>query len=127
MTLPFIIADLLKDAPLNSGGWSGGGSSSVLIVLFLLLIGSSFAVWIFFKRGTFTRMKGGEQLQILETRALGGRQFLLVARHSNQKFLLGVCPGRIDYLCPLESGSDFDSDETFETVLQEKNSPNKPS
>ncbi len=124
MRLSLSIAQLLKDAPVDSGQWSGGGSSSVLIVLFLLLIGSSIAAWIFFKRGAFPRMKGGEQLQIVETRALGGRQFLVVAHHGDQKFLLGVCPGRIDYLCSLNNVPEVGSDEAFETILQEENPPN---
>lgn len=127
MSFPVVIAQLLKDTPVDSGGWSGGGGGSVLIVLLLLLIGSSVAVWFYFKRGTFPRMKGGEQLQILETRALGGRQFLVVGRHGDQKFLLGVCPGRIDYLCPLETVSEGDPNESFDSVLQSKNSPNEPS
>lgn len=124
MTLPVVIAQLLQDAPVDTSGWSGGGSSAVLVVLFVLLIGCSIAVWFYIKRGAFPRLKGGDQLKILETRVLGGRQFLVVAQHGTQKFLLGVCPGRIDYLCPLEGGSELDSDQSFETVLQEENSPN---
>ena len=124
MTFPIFIADLLLDGPANSGGWNEGGSSSVLIVLLLLLIGSSVAVWVYIKRGPFPKMKGGEQLQILETRALGGRQFLIVAGHADQKFLLGVCPGKIDYLCPLDNISEVDSNESFEAVLEQKNPTN---
>jgi len=46
---------------------------------------------------------------------LGNRQFLIVAEYEDRKMLIGVCPGRIDYLCPLGSG-----DETFSNVLPEK-------
>ncbi len=47
--------------------------------------------------------KGTRKLNVSETRGLGGRQFLVVAEYENRKVLLGVCPGRIDYLCSLSS------------------------
>lgn len=49
------------------------------------------------------RNKGERKLNISETRGLGGRQFLVVAEYGNRKMLLGVCPGRIDYLCTLSA------------------------
>lgn len=122
MTSVPAIAQLLKDAPADPGGWSGGGSGSVVVVLFLILVGSSVAVWLFLKRGGFPRLKGGEHLEILETRALGGRQFLVVARHHDQQFLLGVCPGRIDYLCSLENESGEASPNSFDALLEQKRS-----
>lgn len=45
--------------------------------------------------------KGERRLNIAESRMLGNRQFLVVAEYEGSKMLLGVCPGRIDYLCPL--------------------------
>ena len=51
------------------------------------------------------RNKGERKLNITETRGLGARQFLVVAEYENRKMLLGVCPGRIDYLCTL-SGAE---------------------
>ena len=36
-----------------------------------------------------------------ETRALGNRQYLVVASYEGKKFLLGVCPGQINLLSPL--------------------------
>lgn len=51
------------------------------------------------------RGKGAKKLNVSETRGLGGRQFLVVAEYENRKVLLGVCPGRIDYLCSL-SGAE---------------------
>lgn len=41
-------------------------------------------------------------LAINETRSLGNRQFLVVASYEGKKFLLGVCPGRIDLLSSLD-------------------------
>jgi flagellar protein FliO/FliZ len=43
------------------------------------------------------------KLQILETRPLGNRQYLLVVAYDETRMLIGVTPGKIDYLCPLES------------------------
>ena len=37
---------------------------------------------------------------------LGHKQFLAVVEYEGRKMLLGVCPGRIDYLCPLEGNED---------------------
>lgn len=41
-------------------------------------------------------------LAVEETRSLGNRQYLVVASYEGKKFLLGVCPGRIDMLSPLD-------------------------
>lgn len=44
-------------------------------------------------------------LAIDETRSLGNRQYLVVASYEGKKFLIGVCPGRIDMLSPLDGSS----------------------
>ena len=44
-------------------------------------------------------------LAIDETKPLGNRQYLVVASYEGKKFLLGVCPGRIDLLSPLDGSS----------------------
>lgn len=41
-------------------------------------------------------------LAVEETRALGNRQYLVVASYQDRKFLIGVCPGRIDLLSALD-------------------------
>jgi flagellar protein FliO/FliZ len=64
-----------------------------------------------FQRGA----KGPRKLTISETRMLGNRQFLVVAEFEEKKMLIGVCPGRIDYLCLLGT-----AEETFSHVLPEK-------
>jgi flagellar protein FliO/FliZ len=38
-----------------------------------------------------------------ETKSLGSRQYLVVASYEGRKLLLGVCPGRIDLLTPLDA------------------------
>ena len=49
--------------------------------------------------------KGPRMLEVSETRMLGNRQFLIVAEYEQRKMLIGVCPGRIEYLCTL-SGAE---------------------
>ncbi len=44
------------------------------------------------------------KLSIAESRPLGNRQHLLVVDYDGRKYLLGVCPGRIELLTPLEGG-----------------------
>jgi flagellar protein FliO/FliZ len=41
-------------------------------------------------------------LTVAESRSLGNRQYLVVAAYGKQKFLIGVCAGRISLLSPLE-------------------------
>jgi flagellar protein FliO/FliZ len=45
--------------------------------------------------------RDARKLSVAETRSLGNRQYLVVADYDGRKFLLGVCPGRIDLLSPL--------------------------
>jgi flagellar protein FliO/FliZ len=60
------------------------------------------------KRGLPIRgLRTGEnQLHLLETKVLGNRQFLVVVKYEDNKMLLGVGPGQIQYLCPLDSADD---------------------
>jgi flagellar protein FliO/FliZ len=39
---------------------------------------------------------------VAESRSLGNRQYLVVADYGKQKFLIGVCAGRISLLSPLD-------------------------
>jgi flagellar biogenesis protein FliO len=48
------------------------------------------------------RSKEDRKLNVLEMRPLGNRQFLIVVGYEDNRMLLGVTPGRIDYLCSLE-------------------------
>lgn len=50
-------------------------------------------------------------IQIEDTRALGNRQFLVVASCDGRRFLLGVAPGGIRLLSPLESDLPDDADD----------------
>jgi flagellar protein FliO/FliZ len=78
----------------------GSGYNAVLVVG-LLMAGAG--GWLFWRGRT---APGGvaalRRLAIAETKSLGNRQYLVVATYEDKKFLLGVCPGRIDLLTPLE-------------------------
>lgn len=81
----------------------GGGTVQLSLYLVLLLGLLGGGAWLL--RSGFTlfqpKLKGERKLHVSETRMLGNRQFLVVAEYEGRKMLLGVCPGRIDYLSTL--------------------------
>jgi flagellar biogenesis protein FliO len=86
---------------------SGANSISLLgyILTILVLLAAGLAVLL---RGSLpfglkAASKAERKLRIEETKAVGHKQFLLVAEYEGRRFLLGVCPGRIDYLSGLDS------------------------
>ena len=86
------------ESPATSAGASLN-SLSLVVGVALAGVGG----WLFWRnrRGT----PAGRELRSLaidETRSLGNRQYLVVASYEGKKFLIGVCPGRIDMLSPLE-------------------------
>lgn len=93
-------------APAAAHG-NGGLAQVVLVLLFLVALAAG-AMW-FVRNGGLAqfaaqRSKGAaRKLQISETRMLGNRQFLIVAEYEGRKMLIGVCPGRIDYLSTLST------------------------
>jgi len=56
------------------------------------------------------RSKEERKLQVLEMRPLGNRQFLIVVGYEDTRMLLGVTPGKIDYLCALDAAAAPDRD-----------------
>jgi flagellar protein FliO/FliZ len=52
--------------------------------------------------------RAAKKLSIAESRPLGNRQHLVVADYAGRKFLLGVCPGRIDMLTALDEAEEDD-------------------
>lgn len=89
----------------DSSGWS---QPLGFVVVFLLVLSALFVMFAKYggMGGLGTFLTGGgasRKLQIEESRRLGHGQFLVVAEYEGRRMLLGVCPGRIDYLCPLES------------------------
>lgn len=53
------------------------------------------------------------KLTVEETRSLGNRQYLVVASYQDKKFLIGVCPGRIDLLSSLHASSPSDVEKSL--------------
>lgn len=80
---------------------AAGAASPVLTLLGVLALAGAGA-WVFWKSraGGPAGFKAG-RLAVSETKSLGNRQFLVVASYDDRKFLLGVCPGRIELLAPL--------------------------
>jgi flagellar biogenesis protein FliO len=46
--------------------------------------------------------KTARKLHIEESRVVGNRQHLVVAEYEGKRVLIGISPGRIDFLCGLE-------------------------
>ena len=86
-------------APVAGSGASGAGWFLPL----LALAAASAGGWLLWRQRRLPAgaSAGVRQLAVTETRALGNRQYLVVADYAGRKFLLGVCPGRIDLLAPL--------------------------
>lgn len=78
-------------------------SSAVIIGLGLVLVATGGWVWWKYRAGPHGMNRGTQHLAIEETRALGNRQFLLVVTHEQRRFLLGVCPGRMEMLAELSA------------------------
>ena len=85
---------------------SGGGTVSLLgYVLTIVVLGAAgFTVLL---RGGFFGVSWGaaktvRKLRIEESRTVGNRQHLVVAEYEGRRVLLGISPGRIDYLCGLD-------------------------
>lgn len=87
-----------------AAGAPGAGAFTLVAVVMLAGAGA----WLLWRgRGgkLATLNRATRHLAIEETRGLGNRQYLVVATYQDKKFLLGVCPGRIDLLAPLHDGA----------------------
>jgi flagellar protein FliO/FliZ len=88
--------------PLSSlEGNSSGGGSSWFVLLVLCAAGATWWWW-WRRRSTGLGSTGLRQIRIEESRPLGNRQYLVIAAIGQKKFLLGVTPGSIQMLTPLE-------------------------
>lgn len=86
----------------RDGTSSGGGS--VLVFVALVGLGAG-GLWLWRRRHPASFVKRGAGIVIEDTRALGNRQFLVVAGVDGRRFLLGVAPGGIRLLSPLDSAA----------------------
>lgn len=91
-------------AAAGSGAQLGAALGPLTLVVALLLAAAG--GWVLWRQRRH-RVAGrdGRLLAVDETRALGNRQYLVVASYDGKKFLLGVCPGRIELLSPLGEGA----------------------
>lgn len=101
---------VLNGATALSGGattLSGGSGISILGYVFTVIILAVAAAVVLFRGGflgVFSgRSKAERKLHIEESRSLGHRQHLVVASYEGRRFLLGVCPGSIEYLSGLDA------------------------
>lgn len=95
-----------SSAPSSTAPSGGSLGTVTLLVGVVLAAAGGWFVW----RGRHASPLGREvrQLTLSETRSLGNRQFLVVATYENRKFLLGVCPGRIDLIAPLHDATPLE-------------------
>jgi flagellar protein FliO/FliZ len=88
------------EAPANR---SDSGLNPVLLALALGAAGAGgWLLWRQRRAAAGAAGRDARKLAIAESRPLGNRQYLVVANYDGRKFLLGVCPGRIDLLSPLD-------------------------
>ena len=94
----FVPKSARTEAPVKT---EGPAFNSISLLLGVALAGvGGWLVW----RNRRHPAAGRDQraLAVDETRSLGNRQYLVVASYAGRKFLIGVCPGRIDMLAPLD-------------------------
>lgn len=78
-----------------------------ILSLLIIIIAVSY-LFSLIKRKTFKlkwKSKSQKNLEIIETKFLGNRQFLCVIAYKEQHILIGTGPQGIQFLCSLESGS----------------------
>jgi len=91
----------LRAADDKALGYFSAGYGATTLIGVILLGGAG--AWLYM-RGRKIQISGRvvRKLVIDETKSLGSRQYLVVASYEGRKFMLGVCPGRIDMLTPLD-------------------------
>ncbi len=91
-------------APVDAPAALGKDSSNSSLYLAVALLAGAGGWWLWLKRrhGVRGGLAGAARLKIAESKSLGSRQYLVVADYDGKKFLLGVCPGSIELLTPLE-------------------------
>jgi len=78
---------------------------AVTILGYLIILGGlGVAAWYLFKRGVIRKPFSSSEgkLKVAESRMLGNRQYIMVVEYEEKKILLGVGPGKIDYLTSLD-------------------------
>jgi flagellar protein FliO/FliZ len=88
------------DAPAQAR--ASGPSATSYLAIALLAGAAGWWLWIKRRGGVRGTLAGTAKLAIAESKSLGSRQYLVVADYDGKKFLLGVCPGSIELLTPLD-------------------------
>jgi len=96
-------ADIAPYSDLLSDGASPIGMVVTVLGYVVILGGMAVAAWFLFKRGVIRKpfSKNEGKLKVAESRMLGNRQYIMVVEYEDNKILLGVGPGKIDYLTSL--------------------------
>lgn len=89
-------------APADAPASAPAGGLNSLFLLGTAIAAAGAGWWLWQKRRTGTTGGAPARLVIAESRPLGSRQYLVVADYDGKKFLLGVCPGSIEMLTPLD-------------------------
>lgn len=71
-----------------------------VLALFGIMVGGGGMMWWIQRRRASVRIpgQGDDSIQIMETKSMGGRQFLVVVAHGDGRSLLGVGPGFVNFL-----------------------------
>jgi flagellar protein FliO/FliZ len=92
-------------APAGAPASGSPGGSNTLFLLGTAVVAAAGGWWLWQKRRMgASGVAGAARLAIVESKPLGSRQYLVVADYDGRKFLLGVCPGSIEMLTPLDGG-----------------------
>ena len=113
VALRAVDTDVIQPRPsaqsgISAAGRTGSQPSWPLAAAFGLCAAAGGVFWYRRRAPGVTGARAVKQLSIAESRPLGNRQHLVVADYAGQKFLLGVCPGRIDLLSKLGNPETHD-------------------
>ena len=94
--------------PAAAAAVAPGGGMNVGLLVFAAAAAAAGGWLLWRQRRSPSGLTGREarKLAVTESRSLGNRQYLVVADYNGRKFLLGVCPGRIDLLSPLGAAEE---------------------
>lgn len=91
-------------APAGAPAPAESGRTNAFLLLGTAAVAAAAGWWLWQKRRLTAAGGQVSRLNIVESRSLGSRQYLVVADYDGRKFLLGVCPGSIEMLTPLDGG-----------------------
>ncbi len=102
-----------SDSRSSANSTDGKSTSGVGPVwAFVLVVGlGAGAFWAWRRRNPVAAVRRRGGIVIEDTRALGNRQFLVVAGVDGRRFLLGVAPGNIRMLSRLDTEAELETDD----------------